>query len=563
MNAVSLSIRTKLALLVGLPLALLGGALPILSSIQHKELMEAADDQVEDAERAFLAEVEDDLADLHLAARIVATHEKTMRALRDGSAKEALEVAGVFANLYPRLDVALANRDGTVLGDVGPTEMPAHLSEIQGLGPLSGAEERHVLVAQGCARPETKAPPAQAVLHTVGQLGWVLACEPLDQGYLENASDKLSMQMAFIGAKNREVSTTAHYPHEISPRANAGLTLIESGSRVWATQRFNLDHREAYNGTRLEVIAAVDVSKTSSSVHRHLYLMVGLLVLIAAIAVSIGGRLASVMSKGLMQVITAFEKLVKHEYVHVDSVKTKDEIELLATGFNQLVDGLQERDKLRTTFGKYMTESVLQHLLSGKVELGGKTLQVTVLFSDIRSFTTISETMEAHALVGLLNEYFTEMVSIVMKYDGVVDKYIGDAIMAIFGAPVSNEQDAPNAVRAAVEMRAALARLNERLVARGSQPLRTGIGIHTGDVVAGNIGSEQRMEYTVIGDPVNVASRLERCTKELGVNVLISASTYALTKDIIEVRPVKELTVKGRVESIMSYELIGLRANKA
>jgi adenylate cyclase len=558
----SVSIRAKLALLVGLPLILLGAALPILSSIQHKELIDAADDQVEDAERAFIAEMEDDLADLHLAARIVATHDKTERALHNGSVKEALEVANIFASLYPRLDVTLAARDGRVLGDVGPTDTPGQLNEILGIGGLQGTAERHILLAQGCARPETKAPPAQAVLEPVGNLGWVLACEPLDQGYLENVSAKLSLELAFIAENGREVSSTVHYPHEISVGANNGLSLLESRSKVWATQRFRLNHRQEYRSTPLDVIAVVDVSKTSASVHRHLYIMIALLILIAAVAVGVGARVAGVMSNGLMRIINAFQKLAKNEYVRVDLMHTKDEIELLATGFNQMVDGLQERDKLRTTFGKYMTESVLQHLLNGKVQLGGETLRVTVLFSDIRSFTTISESMEAHALVALLNEYFTEMVSIVMNYGGVVDKYIGDAIMAIFGAPVPTEHDAVNAVRAAVEMRAALGRLNERLQARGVQPLRTGIGIHTGDVVAGNIGSEQRMEYTVIGDPVNVASRLESNTKDLGVNVLVSATTYELTKDVIEARPVRELTVKGRAEPIMTYEVLGLLADQ-
>ena len=157
---------------------------------------------------------------------------------------------------------------------------------------------------------------------------------------------------------------------------------------------------------------------------------------------------------------------------------------------------------------------------------------MTILFTDIRSFTTISETMDPQNLVGLLNEYFTEMVAIVMDEDGVVDKYIGDAIMAVFGAPVPKPDDAVNAVRAAVRMRRALRDLNERLVSRGLSPLRTGIGIHTGEVVAGNIGSERRMEYTVIGDAVNLASRLESSTKELGVNVLISEDTYALTKTL-------------------------------
>jgi adenylate cyclase len=151
------------------------------------------------------------------------------------------------------------------------------------------------------------------------------------------------------------------------------------------------------------------------------------------------------------------------------------------------------------------------------------------------------------------------MVGIIMKNGGVVDKYIGDAIMAVFGAPVPTPQDAANAVRAAVQMRAALIGLNQRLAARGMQELRTGIGIHTGEVVAGNIGSEQRMEYTVIGDPVNVASRLETNTKDLGVNVLISEATYLLTREIVETRAVKALTVKGRAEPVMTYEVLGTR----
>jgi adenylate cyclase len=227
-----------------------------------------------------------------------------------------------------------------------------------------------------------------------------------------------------------------------------------------------------------------------------------------------------------------------------------------------MVDGLKERDKLRTTFGKYMTSAVIDHLMSGKVALGGESLRVTILFTDIRSFTTLSEKMDPQQLVGLLNEYFTEMVGIVMSEDGVVDKYIGDAIMAVFGAPVPKPGDAVNAVRAAVRMRQALKHLNERLTERGIPRLRTGIGIHTGEVVAGNIGSEKRMEYTVIGDAVNLASRLESNTKDLAVNVLISEDTYELTKHAIEARPVKEITVKGRKQPVMTYEVLGMKGEE-
>src|SRR5262249_11748248 len=154
----------------------------------------------------------------------------------------------------------------------------------------------------------------------------------------------------------------------------------------------------------------------------------------------------------------------------------------------------------------------------------------------------------------------TEMVTIIMAEDGVVDKYIGDAIMAVFGAPVPKSDDAVRAVRAAVRMRKALADLNVRLVARGAPPLETGIGIHTGDVVAGNIGSEARMEYTVIGDAVNLASRLETSTKELHAPVIISEDTHSLVKDLFATRPIREITVKGRAAPVMTYEVIEERS---
>jgi adenylate cyclase len=147
----------------------------------------------------------------------------------------------------------------------------------------------------------------------------------------------------------------------------------------------------------------------------------------------------------------------------------------------------------------------------------------------------------------------------VLGQDGVVDKYIGDAIMVVFGAPEPMADDALRALRSAVGMRDALKKLNERLVARGAAPLRTGIGIHTGEVVAGSIGHEEQRQYTVIGDAVNLASRLESATKDLGVNILVSEHTYALVKDHVEGRQVKEIHVKGRAQPVMTYEILGLK----
>jgi adenylate cyclase len=192
--------------------------------------------------------------------------------------------------------------------------------------------------------------------------------------------------------------------------------------------------------------------------------------------------------------------------------------------------------------------------------LGGELVPVTVLFSDIRSFTSISENMDPRELLDFLNEYFTGMVESVLLHHGVVDKFIGDAIMAVFGAPVPEPDDPLNAVRAALSMRQRLSKINEDFRARGLPEIRTGIGLHAGQVVAGNMGHADRMEYTVIGDAVNLASRLEGMTKELNCDIIVSEDLYQKVKDHVVVEPLKMIKVKGRDREVMVDRLIDLTA---
>jgi adenylate cyclase len=240
-------------------------------------------------------------------------------------------------------------------------------------------------------------------------------------------------------------------------------------------------------------------------------------------------------------------------------IASGDELERLANDFNAMVQGLKERDQLRETFGRYVTRQVADHLMKGHLNLGGELVPVTILFSDIRSFTTISETMEPRALLDFLNEYFSGMVESVMQHHGVVDKFIGDAIMAVFGAPVPHPDDPLHAVRAALEMRARLRKINEQFKARGLPEIRTGIGLHSGQVVAGNMGHAERMEYTVIGDAVNLASRLEGMTKELHCDVLLSEDLFKQVEKDVVTEPLHKIKVKGRDQEVMVYRLIGLK----
>jgi adenylate cyclase len=555
------TVRAKLTALVSLSVVVMLAALPVLSWLLHQQLVDEVDDRVTDAEKAFQTELDDDLSDLTLASRILSADTATSQAIRDGDVARARQMAQLFLGVYPNIDVLLARADGHVLAQVGCEHPPDDVNGVPEMAAVLKGTELKGVVEHGCESPTSGASSAYVIGVPVPGVGAVFTCMPVDAEYLRNASSKLGLELALavLGVDQKIVGATQEFPNgAVAAAGPTDTTIVDAGSRSWAVQRFEPRQLHGRLGN-VSMVAALDVTDIHTIVRRNLLYALAILAVAAVISVAFGSRLAGVMSVALKSVNTAVRRVEKLDYVHVEAVHTGDELETLASGFNTMVDGLKERDKLRTTFGKYMTATVMEHLLAGKVALGGASVQVTILFTDIRSFTTISEKMDPQALVGLLNEYFTEMVGIVMQEDGVVDKYIGDAIMAVFGAPVPKKEDPVNAVRAAVRMRRALQELNKRLEARGAPTLRTGIGIHTGGVVAGNIGSEKRMEYTVIGDAVNLASRLESNTKELGVNVLISEDTYELTKHVIEARAVKEITVKGRKQPVMTYEVLGLK----
>jgi adenylate cyclase len=556
------TVRAKLTALVSLSIIAMLVALPVLSWLLHRQLVDEVDDRVAGAEHAFQTELDDDIADLTLASRIIAADGATARAFRQRDAAPVLALVQLFIGVYPNIDILIVEGNGHVLAQVGCQHPPERVSEIAELAELPTGKEYRGVVEHGCESASSDAPPAYVIGAPIAGAGGAVVCLPIDGEYLKNSSDKLGLQLALAlldPGGSRLVGASEAFPRDaigINKRTNA--TLLDANARSWAVQRFEPRQLDGRLG-KIGMLAALDVTDIHVIVRRNLAYALAVLAIAASISVWFGWRLASVMSRALRNVNTALQHVERLDYVHVEPVETGDELEELARGFNTMVDGLKERDKLRTTFGKYMTATVMDHLLAGKVALGGESLEVSILFTDIRSFTSISEKMDPQHLVALLNEYFTEMVGIVMQEDGVVDKYIGDAIMAVFGAPVPKPQDPVNAVRAAVRMRRALDELNRRLAARDLPTLRTGIGIHTGMVVAGNIGSEKRMEYTVIGDAVNLASRLEATTKELGVDVLISKDTYERSKHVIVARPVREITVKGRAQSVLAYEVLGLK----
>ncbi len=221
----------------------------------------------------------------------------------------------------------------------------------------------------------------------------------------------------------------------------------------------------------------------------------------------------------------------------------------------------EERQKrwIRNAFSYYLTPSVVNEIVKQpeKLKLGGEKKELSVLFSDIRGFTTISEGLTPEQLVHFMNEYLTAMTDVVFEYDALLDKYIGDAVMAVFGAPVDQPDHAERACRTALGMLEALEGLRARWDSQKISYIDIGIGINTGPMVVGNMGSDRRFDYTVMGDSVNLGSRLEAANKTYGTNIIISEFTYTYVSPLLTCRELDLVRVKGKSEPVKIYELIG------
>jgi len=233
------------------------------------------------------------------------------------------------------------------------------------------------------------------------------------------------------------------------------------------------------------------------------------------------------------------------------------------SGVLVVMEDISDEKRLKSTMYRYMTQELAEQLMENPdaMKMGGDRKQVSVLFSDIRGYTTLTEGMKAEEVVEMLNDYFERMVETVFKHKGTLDKYIGDAIMAVYGSPLSLPDHEWMAVQTAIEMRARLAEFNAERVAQQKNAIKIGIGVNSDEVITGNIGSTKRVEFTAIGDGVNLGSRLEGTTKYYGTDIIISEYTYRPCADRIWARQLDYIKVKGKTKPVGIYELVGLRTD--
>lgn len=214
--------------------------------------------------------------------------------------------------------------------------------------------------------------------------------------------------------------------------------------------------------------------------------------------------------------------------------------------------------KIENVLGKYISKDLTNRILKNKAgaELGGKRSEITVMFADIRGFTSLSESHKAEEVSQLLNEYFSELEPIISKYNGVINKFIGDAVLVVFGDPSQDKFHAKNAVKCAYELRKKVKDIKQRWIEEGKPKIDIGIGINTGEAFIGNVGTKNRFEYTVIGDTVNIASRIEDYNKIYKTNILISENTYNKISQIVDVIKIREVYIKGKSKKINIYEVL-------
>lgn len=271
----------------------------------------------------------------------------------------------------------------------------------------------------------------------------------------------------------------------------------------------------------------------------------GLLVIFIFNAVALTFLISTNITRPIREIMSVIHEIKLGKLDRKVRVVSNDEIGYTGEAVNLMMEGLKDRDLIKETFGKYVSREVRDEILAGRIPLDGEVKNVTVLFSDLRDFTQLVATRMPQEVVAAINNYFEEMACVIQEEGGLVLQFIGDEIEAVFGAPLPLVNHADRAVHAALQMRERLEVVNQSLTKKGWPPLRHGIGIHTGPVLAANIGSQDRLSYALVGSTVNLTSRIQELTKMLGYEILISVITKKALQDQFELLPFPATTVKG------------------
>jgi adenylate cyclase len=398
-------------------------------------------------------------------------------------------------------------------------------------------------------------------------IGWFGLAFPIDTAFAQRLKTTSQVEVTFVSTAAaggpRVLASTLPSEAALSVARLAGSSSTSGAQMVDlpGDRYVTLFKTQAAAENRDIVIVLQRALSTELAGARELE---GQILAISLIALALGALVAFWIARGVSNPVLQLAAHTRHvaagDYTRRLDLNRADELGTLAAAFNDMSTGLAERDRVRDLLDKNVSPEIAAQLMRDGALLGGEEREVTILFADLRGFTSMSENLRPQELLALLNRYLDRMSAEIERHGGVIDKFVGDAIMALFGAPVAQSRAAEQAIAAALGMERALAQFNAELAEEGKAPLGMGIGVNTARVVAGNIGSHRRLNYSVIGDGVNVASRLQSETRktEFRTNIITSAATAAaLGQGQFTLRALGAVQVKGRAEPVEIFAVDG------
>jgi len=561
--------RTLRGRLVGVFLPLLivlqAATFALVLNANRRNALRQIDTDLETGARIFTTLKNQRIEELSVQARLLA-YDYGFKQAFGASADDPATMRLAMQNSRDRIRAdffVLVSLEGRVLFDSEQAPRDGTAFDLPGL--IAAAEATPSGEARGLALRDGKLFAVVVVpLLAPDPEAWICLGFRIDNAFAQELGTLTKQAVSFLqqDAGGKVLASTLPAA-QAAALPGARLPLDRTGQLVLAGERFValLTALDVQNGQAAVLLQrALDAELAPYKRLEIILLTVALLGLALSAAAALA--IAKSVTQPLLRLAQNTRRVEQGDYTTepADPDATRgDEIGLLSQSFRKMTAGLAERDHVRDLLGKVTSPAIAAELTRRGLALGGEEKKVTILFSDLRDFTPLSERLTPSELLEILNRYFTRMSQIVDAHGGVVDKYIGDALMALFGAPLELPDQAARAMAAALEMRAALTELNRELFPGAESVLRFGIGIHTATVVAGNIGSPQRYNYTVIGDGVNAASRLESLTRqpEYATDIIVSAATLADASSRFVTRDLGAAAVKGKEQGMVIHALLG------
>lgn len=433
-----------------------------------------------------------------------------------------------------------------------------HLEKVFGDVLESGEGQNH-LIALGDGLANAVFVPLKESPKDDYALGVVMVADEIDDDWVRNllGNEVDDLTVAFYAA-GRAVASDAS---QANRQTLVDLAAAQELTRVVLQSDRHIALRALFEtaGVPAGYIVAgnLDRALKPMGVLQRELLIVGLVVLIIGMLIAFG--VSSRIVRPIRELVNATHHVKEGDFSYRVANPSSDEVGELSTAFQNMVEGLQEKEQIRNLFGKYVHPSIVSGLIDNPEEIGvdGRHQVQTLLFSDVQGFVGISANMDAEETVEFLNEYLGQMTEEITRTDGILDKYLGDGIMSFFGPPFTPGNHAYAACRAAIRMQRRLTELRPEWIERGIPEIIARIGLATGEVIVGNIGSEQTRDYTCIGETVNLASRLEGVNKYYGTRIIIDAGTRDLAGKAINVRELDVIKVVGSEEPVRIFELWG------